>query len=148
MVDPDIGEYKIERNENSDGAAMARQPALPYCEDFPGMLQVILGLVEEAMSQTRPDQRTSDHVEEKTVQAIFGFLFNTKLPTDHEVADVEPQGEEQPIPTDHEGTEPKQLRTHIPIYVREQIDRHKYGVRPWFSSAELHPRQLRQRTLL
>ena len=72
---------EVERDKDADCAAVAGQTAPPDFEDFEGMAEVIGGVIEEAVPQTRTDDGADDHGIDQGVQVVLGSVFPSEKST-------------------------------------------------------------------
>lgn len=80
---------------------VARQATFPHLEDIPRVGEVVGGIVEEDMPQSRPDDGAEDDIDIEGIHPLLRqalTLPDTLL--DHRPEDQEPEGEEEAVPAD------------------------------------------------
>ena len=83
-----------ERNDQPEGTSMTGQSFIPSTSrkkfnrkyHFPKMIQVISRIIEQAMSQSCPDQDAEKTVKEKRFELLFVYLLITILIVHHYVS--------------------------------------------------------------
>lgn len=104
-----------QRQQETQTTPVTRQSSLPDLEDFQGVAQVELGIVEQAVGQAGADDDAKHHIWEQTLQ----FTGCATLPNVDALHDLEPEqkhrGKQKAVPVNSENSKGKQDRVGVPV---------------------------------
>ena len=101
-------------NQDADGAAVAGQTAFPNGKHLQWVGQIIVRLIEQAMTETSTDDSGHQHVNQQFIHPIIAHLLVAVYLAHNEIADKEDQGPQQAVPTNLQRPQMNQDGVDVP----------------------------------
>ena len=105
---------KVERRENPDGSAMARQSAFPDVQNADRIGEINLRLVKQRVSEAGPDNRSDHHVENQIVDVDQFDFFSDEHGLGQVKARREGHRKQDSVPTKSDRSQMQKLWGNIP----------------------------------
>ena len=106
-------------NKQSNCSSMAGQSSLPRHEDLPEALpasEIVIRLIEDAVTQTRSDDGTYQECIEKRIQERLRNILPSEEPSEDIPSEYEAGNEQKSVPAERKSTDVEDLRIHAPMY--------------------------------
>ena len=107
--------------------SMTCQAALPRHKDFPEACptsKIVIRLIKQAMSESRPHYRTYQKSIQKRIQHTVWHTFSLEEPFENIPSEDKAGNEQYGIPPDRESSDMENLRIHVPVYHQEVKHKH------------------------
>ena len=109
-----VAHIKPKANQDADGAAVAGQTAFPNGKHLQWVGQIIIRLIEQAMTKASTDDSGHQHVNQQFIHPIIAHLLVAVYLAHNEIANKEAQGPQQAVPANLQRPQMNQDGVDVP----------------------------------